>query len=190
MKRVYFIKPIGMAGPVKIGFSVSPDGRRESLRYWSPFPLEIVAEVEGCGRVERQFHAIFADSHIGHEWFNWSPAMQAVIDAIAGGTFDIATLPDPRQLARRPRDTSYNTPGWRYQLSVRARVSNMRHIPWHERRLVCEMVSGAEGYEGAQLDALRELVEPAVAALAAKKGVAVASDKRPNDPRPNTQVAA
>lgn len=31
---------------------------------------------------------------------------------------------------------------------------------------------------------------PDVLALAAKKGVAVASDKRPNDPRPNTQVAA
>ena len=46
MTYVYFIKPIGMDGPIKIGCSVSPDRRRETLEWWCPFPLEILAEIE------------------------------------------------------------------------------------------------------------------------------------------------
>src|SRR3546814_4084305 len=57
MKRVYFIRPIGQAGPVKIGCSVGPNKRRHELETWSPVPLEIVDEIDGgfdLGRRDRK----------------------------------------------------------------------------------------------------------------------------------------
>lgn len=134
MRRVYFIKPIGMAGPVKIGCSSSPDNRRRSLATWSPFPLEIVAEIEGDIKLEQRFHTRFLGSYKSHEWFDWSPELQAVIDAVAAGTFDIATLPKPQQLPRKRKGTAYSTPGWRYHRSVHARVLHLekRGLPWAE----------------------------------------------------------
>lgn len=72
MSRVYFIKPIGFDGPIKIGCSISPDGRRDTLQTWCPFPLEIVAEIEGDTKLERRFHLMFDDTCKGREWFDWS----------------------------------------------------------------------------------------------------------------------
>lgn len=97
-RTVYFIKPIGMNGPVKIGCSHSPDGRRSTLETWSPFPLEITAEIPGSLIVERRFHAYFMKQHKSREWFDWSPDLQRVIDAINSGTFDVETLPAPRAI--------------------------------------------------------------------------------------------
>lgn len=98
MRRVYFIKPIGMQGPIKIGCSQSPDGRRRTLETWSPFPLEILADIQGDEKLERRFHAKFTEQHQSREWFRWSPELQATIDAVAAGTFDVETLPAPRRL--------------------------------------------------------------------------------------------
>lgn len=97
-RRVYFIRPIGMEGPIKIGCSHSPDGRRSTLETWSPFPLEIVAEIEGGEKLERRFHCRFFDQHQSREWFRWSPELAETIDAINAGTFSIASLPEPRRL--------------------------------------------------------------------------------------------
>lgn len=98
MKRVYFIRPIGMDGPVKIGCSRTPEGRRANIAPWSPFPLEVVAEIEGDFELERRFHAKFVSDHSHSEWFRWSAELQATIDAIRGGSFDTASLPDPVRL--------------------------------------------------------------------------------------------
>lgn len=113
MKRVYFIKPIGMDGPIKIGCSIAPDRRRSSLELWSPFPLEIVAEYEGGNAIERRFHAMFASDHVHHEWFNRTDRLVGVIKAIKAGTFDLESLPPPQQLPRKAKDLSYITPEWR-----------------------------------------------------------------------------
>lgn len=106
-RRVYFIKPIGLDGPIKIGCSRSPDNRRASLETWSPFPLEIVAEIDGCDRIERRFHAKFFADRTHREWFSTSPELRRVIGEIQAGTFDIATLPDPVRLPpeRKPGAT-------------------------------------------------------------------------------------
>src|SRR3546814_2554543 len=82
MKRVYFIRPIGQAGPVKIGCSVGPNKRRHELETWSPVPLAIVAEIDGGFDIERRFHAKFQDNHERREWFNWSPGLDDTITAI------------------------------------------------------------------------------------------------------------
>lgn len=93
MKRVYFIKPIGMAGPIKIGTSNSPTHRAQDLATWSPFPLEVVATVEGGVPMERRFHAAFQSLHKGREWFEASAELVAAINHINAGIFDFDTLP-------------------------------------------------------------------------------------------------
>lgn len=93
MKFVYFIKPIGMDGPIKIGCSSDPEIRRGALAAWSPFDLEVVATIEGGRLLEERFHAKFFRLHQRLEWFNWSPELQEVIDGIRAGTFDIEALP-------------------------------------------------------------------------------------------------
>src|SRR3546814_12248774 len=65
MKRVYFIRPIGQAGPVKIGCSVGPNKRRHELEKWTPVPLEIVAEIDGGFDIERRYHAKLDRKDIG-----------------------------------------------------------------------------------------------------------------------------
>lgn len=99
-RRVYFIKPIGMDGPVKIGCSRMPELRRKTLLTWSPFPLEIVAEIEGDFFLERRFHAKFLADHSHSEWFRVSNALLDTIAAVKAGTFDISTLPDGSKLKR------------------------------------------------------------------------------------------
>lgn len=42
---VYFVKPVGMDGPIKIGCTTTPAARIESLTIWSPFPLEVLVTI-------------------------------------------------------------------------------------------------------------------------------------------------
>lgn len=98
MRRVYFIKPVGMDGPIKIGCSQSPTLRKEGLETWSPFPLEIIAEIEGGFALERRFHARHAASHKGHEWFHVTLELLLDIRAIQEGRFDIEALPPPKKI--------------------------------------------------------------------------------------------
>lgn len=91
-KRVYFIRPVGMDGPVKIGCSDSPDGRRRSLEQWSPFPLEIVANIEGGFELERRLHWHLHETRMHGEWFRASEELTAIIDAIQNCVFDADTI--------------------------------------------------------------------------------------------------
>lgn len=122
MKRVYFIRPIGMVGPVKIGVSKSPDGRRKTLETWAPFPLEIVAEIEGDGVLERRFHARFRDSYVRHEWFNWTPELGQVIMSINDGTFDDSILPPPCLMYLRHTPRKPWTEAQKVRASYRRRI--------------------------------------------------------------------
>lgn len=87
--RIYFIKPIGHAGPIKIGTSVSPEGRIHDLGAWSPVPLELIGSVKGTISEEFYLHRCFADSHSHREWFNPTPKLLAAMEAIlSAGTVD------------------------------------------------------------------------------------------------------
>lgn len=84
-KLIYFIKPIGMDGPIKIGCSKSPIGRALALSHWSPFPLEVIVEAEGNFKLERHLHFIFRD-HLKHsEWFHPCADLMAGIDRVKSG---------------------------------------------------------------------------------------------------------
>lgn len=119
---VYFIKPKGMDGPIKIGCSKSPECRLSALDTWSPFPLEIIAEYAGDKAIEGRFHALFQDTHERREWFAASPAIAAAVVAINAGTFDPSILPakpvgiSSRRYGQRRR--------WTEEQKFRVRYSN------------------------------------------------------------------
>jgi hypothetical protein len=101
--RVYFMRPVGEAGPVKIGFSTTPESRLAAYMPWSPLPLEIAASLPGGRGLEGRFHARFSAQHLHHEWFAASADLTATIAAIRAGAFDVASLPPSIQLGARGR---------------------------------------------------------------------------------------
>lgn len=93
MSAVYFIRPVGQRGPVKIGCSVNPHLRKSHLEAWSPFELEIAAKIAGDRMTEERFHAYFIDQWHRLEWFHWSARLEGVMTEINAGTFDTDILP-------------------------------------------------------------------------------------------------
>ena len=96
--KVYFLRPVGRRGPIKIGCSRWPEDRLEAYTRWSPTPLEIAATIEADQKIERLLHAAFRPFRLHHEWFAWSPELEALLVSAAAGTFDLATL-QPRRAA-------------------------------------------------------------------------------------------
>ena len=66
---VYFIQAGGCRGPVKIGFSINPEERLETLQAGNPLALALEAVVPGSARDEKRLHAVFADGRMTGEWF-------------------------------------------------------------------------------------------------------------------------
>lgn len=88
MKReryIYFMKPIGMDGPIKIGCSWFLQERLKSLSMWSPIPLEIIITHPGGLKLERNIHECFSDLHSHHEWFRADQRLIAAIDRLKSG---------------------------------------------------------------------------------------------------------
>lgn len=82
---LYFIKPVGMDGPIKIGYSRIPRGRLLALSAWSPFALEIVGVASGGSKEETFLHRRFANLHTHREWFNSSPLLRHTMMRIIAG---------------------------------------------------------------------------------------------------------
>lgn len=138
---IYFIKPVDFDGPIKIGRSKSPDGRRSTLETWSPFALELLAQVEGPASLEGRFHAAFKKYHQRREWFDPAPALVAAIEAIKEGTFDFSALPSPinfKGIARQKWDAPE---AGRYRQSVMGRLRGAG-FHFHEARAVLLRVTG------------------------------------------------
>ena len=82
---IYFLRPVGQPGPIKIGYSVRPDKRREWFNAWAPVPLELVHAMPGGSQLESKLHLAFADTHSHSEWFAASPRLLSMIDALMAG---------------------------------------------------------------------------------------------------------
>lgn len=82
---VYFIKPVGKPGPIKIGCSQSPDARLESINAWAPHPLEMLVSIPGSFELERRLHTCFSAFHSHGEWFHPSDEMARGIEALKNG---------------------------------------------------------------------------------------------------------
>lgn len=156
--RVYFIKPIGMDGPVKIGCSVSPDSRRKTLETWSPFPLEVAAEIEGGYELERRFHGKFIQDHSHREWFKASVELTATIAEIRNGTFSIEALPEPIQLPTRRKGSRAK---WTPEQRERNRLQNAVKKAEQVSGLVCDYPHTNEALLAFVSDPSRHGITPA-----------------------------
>lgn len=91
--HVYFVRPIGMAGPIKIGHSTQCSRRVVELSSFSPFPLEIAAKIAGGEALEARFHTKFRHLHSHAEWFLPGRDLLAAIKQIVAGEFVLSSLP-------------------------------------------------------------------------------------------------
>lgn len=193
-QNVYFVKPVGLDGPIKIGCSDVPANRLLALGAWSPFPLELIGSVPGVMTDESFMHQCFADTHSHREWFHFTPALGAAIaKVLAAGTVTIleATHTPKGSIRRSKRARS---PEWRQWFSYSARVrwaerklrKNGDGTPWHAPRDVCQIIDrrysgkAISSEETARLD--RYLANPA------SEGT-IPSWYKPR-PAPEQQVAA
>jgi hypothetical protein len=107
--RVYFVKPVGQDGPIKIGHSASVEKRLRELGKWSPVPLELIATIsptpidtrwgpffDGLD-LERRFHRRYAEHRLHFEWFAAHPQLLSDLEAIKAGTFEHDALPPARK---------------------------------------------------------------------------------------------
>jgi hypothetical protein len=83
LKEIYFLRPLGELGPVKIGMSVYPAHRLKGMAIWSPVILELAAHCRAHHNTEHFLHHHFIADWMHGEWFAWSEALQAVIDHVA-----------------------------------------------------------------------------------------------------------
>jgi hypothetical protein len=109
---IYFIRPIGSEGPVKIGFSIYPASRLVTYQAWSPVPLEVAATIEiqvpenepqrgYAMAVERRFHHRYRDHWTHHEWFAAHPLLTRDIELIKQGRFSMSDLPPHGPVIRK-----------------------------------------------------------------------------------------
>ncbi len=115
-KRVYFLRPVGQLGPVKIGCSVLPDLRLETLTTWSPVRLELICSVPGTHKDERTLHGMFAKHHVHGEWFGASKELLALIGHCqATGALpelpEIVAFPRVRHVGHKGRAAGKRKPG-------------------------------------------------------------------------------
>ncbi len=100
---IYLIKPVGLPGPIKIGFSGMPLARLEALATWSPIALEVIARFPGTHRLEKNLHECLANSHSHHEWFFPTAKVSAFVAAIVEGKPVEQAINLDRREGRLPR---------------------------------------------------------------------------------------
>lgn len=104
MSAIYFIRPVGLDGPIKIGWSKAVETRFRQLAIWSPLPLEIIASVDGSCSEERWLHRCFDYARSHAEWFHPVPALLKTIDRLREGVSlneAIGSMAPPAKRRRR-----------------------------------------------------------------------------------------
>jgi hypothetical protein len=82
---IYFAKPVGSDGPIKIGRTRDPQKRLRSMNADSPVELEFAAVAEAEFEDEAKLHRQFDNCHLRGSWFAASPGITRAIALIAGG---------------------------------------------------------------------------------------------------------
>lgn len=84
-RYVYFMRPIGGDGRVKIGCSFLPVSRLVALSVYSPYQLEVIGVAKGSFNTERMLHEYFHADLLHREWFRSSPELIRVIVLMGRG---------------------------------------------------------------------------------------------------------
>lgn len=137
-KHIYFIKPIGMDGPIKIGCSDKPAKRLITLAAWSPFELELIGSVPGTFSDESRLHRRFSDLHTRKEWFMSSPLLRQTIERVLAGEPIAAVCKDLKEKKsikgqKRPVRTPDRELFLKYGHRVRAALSSVWRSGEHVR---------------------------------------------------------
>lgn len=123
---VYFFKPCGVDGPIKIGCSESPEDRMATFAAWSPWPLEMIGRVPGTTKDEIYLHRCFWQVRSHGEWFRSSPELRAAIHRVLVlGVVPRDIVPD--EMLGTPQ-RKLRTPEHKLRMSYRMRVD------WQERK--------------------------------------------------------
>lgn len=137
MTSVYFIKPIGMDSPIKIGCSRCAKGRLAEIARWAPMPLEIIGTVPGSFKDERTLHRRFAHLQEHLEWFTADAELLRTIDRVIKAGSVSAVLGDAHTGA------DIRTPGHRkWTIDRRLRQSFSRRLAYVRDRLNKEQPAG------------------------------------------------
>lgn len=126
---VYFIRPVGADGPIKIGCSFVPQRRLEDFSVWSPAPLEIIGTVPGSFGDEKFLHECFADQHSHREWFHASDQLLTTIqDILAAGSIA------PAREVMKPKGSIRRGNGKPRSADFRRQHSYSLRLAWIHRR--------------------------------------------------------
>lgn len=142
---VYFVQAT-RGGPVKIGLSDNVERRLVELQCSSPYPLRIVATIDGTVTLERELHERFVADRMTGEWFRPSRAIQEYLgtrlaqEPLHGETgvilppYDVRPLPDGREYRRIvslfARGGWWTAPDVGRLLGSHARVSDTARTKW------------------------------------------------------------
>ena len=79
--EIYFVS-YGEGGPIKVGFTSNFDYRIKGLQTACPYPLVVLARVDGKVIAEREYHRRWAEHKLLGEWFEPHPDILAEIDRL------------------------------------------------------------------------------------------------------------
>jgi len=89
---IYFVQCQG-SQRIKIGHTKCPIGRMQTIMGCNAYPVELLATVEGCRRVERSYHEKLIEYRVHGEWFEpCSAVLKAVSDAKIGVSLPPASV--------------------------------------------------------------------------------------------------
>lgn len=82
---VYFLKPVDLAGPIKIGISWDFDNRLRVIQCDSPVELEVLAKVDAQLKDENVLHRMFGDLNVRGSWYRPDERLLLLISKLREG---------------------------------------------------------------------------------------------------------
>jgi hypothetical protein len=79
---IYFMKPKGHLGPIKIGTARSPITRLKQIERSSPYRMEIIGAVIGTPRDESFLHRTLWPHHSHGEWFHPNEEVLSAVEKV------------------------------------------------------------------------------------------------------------
>lgn len=91
---IYFIRPVGLPGPVKVGFTKRDAATRmKDMQCGSPLELEVWAFFPGDTSDEYAIHYHLIDSHSHGEWFFYTDKMENLVENLKNDINILQAMP-------------------------------------------------------------------------------------------------
>lgn len=137
MSVVYFVRPVGMDGPIKIGVSARVPRRVASLSLASPLPLEVAATVDGGFELEAHLHKHLRRHRSHGEWFRPEPEVLALVAAARRGLAEVVDAVGQPSVSTNPAlDSIMRECGGAEGIAKRLKVRPSRVHVWTSRKSI------------------------------------------------------